>query len=91
MLSTDALQKQQFPTDRDLILAIFEAMGALALKLTGERLIVNVGDPAGSNYAQLYSSPSSTCWKKIHVLEGLSREEEKAGPCPVATSRCNEI
>jgi hypothetical protein len=77
-------EKQQFPTDRDLILAIFRAVGALALKLTGERLIVSVGDPAGPNYMQLYNSPSFTTWKI------QSTEEKQEDPCRSATLRCIE-
>jgi hypothetical protein len=83
------LEEQQFPTDRDLILAIFRAVGALALKLTGERLIVSVGDPAGPNYMQLYNSPSFTTWK-IPTSECQSTEEGQEDPYRSATLRCIE-
>jgi hypothetical protein len=89
MDSQEIDKAQPFPTNRDLILALFNAVGALALKLTGERLVVGVGNPAETNYVQLYSSPSSTSWKVLGS-EGQSTEEEKGDPCRSAASRCIE-
>jgi hypothetical protein len=66
-------EKQPFPTDRDLILATLDAIGALALKLTGERLVVRLGAPYSADFLELSSSPASTSW--VAHSETLPKEE----------------
>jgi hypothetical protein len=62
-----------FPTDRDLILAILDGLGALALKLTGERLIIRLGAPYSPDFLELCSSSASTSWEARP--ETLPKEE----------------
>ena len=58
------------PSERDLLLACFEAIGALAFRLTGERLAVNVGSPVGQ--LGLYSSRASARWvNEVPKEDGL--------------------
>lgn len=42
-------------SDRDLLISVFSAIGALATRLTGERLLVSVPHPAGG-YFQIDAS-----------------------------------
>jgi hypothetical protein len=63
------------PSDRDLILATLEAICALARRITGERLVVNVGVP-GDGGMRMYSSPASTSW----ISEDGSKPEPQSAP-----------
>jgi hypothetical protein len=56
------------PSERDLIIATFEAICALAQRITGERLVVNVGSRVGP--FGLYSSHASTRWISEPSTEG---------------------
>ena len=50
-------------TDRNLLMGLFSAMGALAFRLTGERLVVEL--TCGENETVwLFASPLKTIWLK---------------------------
>jgi hypothetical protein len=58
------------PTDRDLILAnrnlviaVLEAVNALAVRLTGEAMVIGVGDPTSADWIRIGYSPSTVSWR----------------------------
>lgn len=58
------------PTDRelllqtrDLLIGLFEATAALALRLTGERMIVAIGDPSGRRWERIKGSRAAVEWE----------------------------
>jgi hypothetical protein len=49
-----------WPSNRHLLLAIFEAINALAVRLTNQHMVVACGDPV--NGVRLGYSPSTVAW-----------------------------
>jgi len=60
-------------TDRDLLFALFDALGALASRLTGERLVVMIPTPDGE-LDSVYASTASTRW--VPLTDAMATTEE---------------
>ena len=49
-------------SDRDLIIGLFEAVGALARRITGDTLVVTITDSATGERFPMYSPSSDARW-----------------------------
>ena len=50
-------------SEKDWIVGIFQAVGALAERLTGEKLVVRLTDSEGNSY-DVYADTSDTKWQR---------------------------
>jgi hypothetical protein len=61
--------------DRDLLIAIFDAIGALSERLTGDRLVIDIPDARG-NIVSFYGGSRRTHWESPKTQHPLSRAHE---------------
>jgi hypothetical protein len=65
-------------SDRDLLVAVFNAIGALATRLTGERLSVSMPHPGGG-YIQVDSSLAAACFEP-NTAAPATEADDKSQP-----------
>jgi hypothetical protein len=73
-------------TDRELLLLLFDAIRALALKLTGEHLVIDVEHENGFNSVRSYRgrwlSPEAAQTLASDFQKGCSIQKEDSGEHP---------
>lgn len=62
-------------SDRDLFVAVFNAIGALATRLTGERLLLSIPHPGGG-YIQIDSSLAGACFEPSTAAPATGADDE---------------
>jgi hypothetical protein len=67
------------PTDREILVAIFNAIGALAERRTGERLVVHT-ERENSEGSDVYSSPASATFLAKEEASIAFVPAQKDGP-----------
>ncbi len=63
--TSNATGQNEHPTDRDIIIAVFRMVGALAERLTGERLVVDLPHGDGTYTVSTHISPMFVRWQDL--------------------------
>lgn len=74
-------------TDREILIALFNAVGALSERLIGEKLLLCVEKEDG-HFEHVYANPSNVTWIKQEGLEAhvADQKEWSAMRCPLHVS-----
>ncbi len=78
--------------DRELLVALFNALGALAKRVTGDTMLLCMKDDQGS-WFHFYPNDSHVTWFNQVEVEGRtdSQREPDATHCPLHVSPCASL